>query len=126
MDADVGKLHTPEAAAEAVDEGCRRVRERGQIAIVRSATSVDKSGQCMQSVERPILAALMGHSTGCAVFRSRLFAFIHSGELLSGAKLVQLTDGRVTNGLICFISYQLMTTYLPQYPVAKRLDLGSA
>jgi hypothetical protein len=35
MDADLGTLHAPEAAAEIVDEGCRRVRERGQIDIVR-------------------------------------------------------------------------------------------
>jgi hypothetical protein len=41
MDADLRTLHAPEAAAEVVDEGCRRVRERGQIDIVRSATCVD-------------------------------------------------------------------------------------
>ena len=41
MDADLSTLHAPEAAAEVVDEGCRRVRERGQIDIVRSATCVD-------------------------------------------------------------------------------------
>ena len=35
MDADLSTLHAPEAAAEVVDEGCRRVRERGQIDIVR-------------------------------------------------------------------------------------------
>ena len=37
MDADLSTLHAPEAAAEVVDEGCRRVRERGQIDIVGSA-----------------------------------------------------------------------------------------
>jgi len=42
MDADLSTLHAPEAAAEVVDEGGRRVRERGQIDIVRSATCVDK------------------------------------------------------------------------------------
>jgi hypothetical protein len=41
------QLHAPEAAAEVVDEGCRRVRERGQIDIVRSATCVDKADQRM-------------------------------------------------------------------------------
>jgi hypothetical protein len=41
MDADLSTLHAPEAAAEVVDEGSRRVRERGQIDIVRSATCVD-------------------------------------------------------------------------------------
>src|SRR5712664_640196 len=35
MDADFSTLHAPEAAAEVVDDGCRRVRERGQIDIVR-------------------------------------------------------------------------------------------
>jgi hypothetical protein len=35
MDADFSTLHAPEAAGEVVDEGCRRVRERGQIDIVR-------------------------------------------------------------------------------------------
>ena len=45
MDADLRTLHAPEAAAEVVDEGCRRVRERGQIDIVRSATCVDKADQ---------------------------------------------------------------------------------
>ena len=34
MDADFSTLHPPEAAGEVVDEGCRRVRERGQIDIV--------------------------------------------------------------------------------------------
>jgi len=47
MDADLSTLHAPEAAAEVVDEGCRRVRERGQIDIVRSATYVDKADQRM-------------------------------------------------------------------------------
>ena len=47
MDADLSTLHAPEAAAEVVDEGCRRVRERGQIDIVRSATCVDKADQRM-------------------------------------------------------------------------------
>ena len=44
-DADLSTLHAPEAAAEVVDEGCRQVRERGQIDIVRSATCVDKADQ---------------------------------------------------------------------------------
>jgi hypothetical protein len=35
MDTDVSTLHAPEAAAEVVDEDCRRVRERGQTDIVR-------------------------------------------------------------------------------------------
>ena len=47
MDADLSTLHAPEAAAEVVDEDCRRVRERGQIGIVRSATCVDKDGKRM-------------------------------------------------------------------------------
>ena len=47
MDADLSTLHAPEAAAEVVDEGCRRVRERGQIDIVRSATCVDKADKRM-------------------------------------------------------------------------------
>ena len=42
MDAGPSTPHAPEAAAEVVDEGCRRVRERGQIDLVRSATCVDK------------------------------------------------------------------------------------
>jgi hypothetical protein len=37
MNADLSTLHAPEAAAEVVDQGCRPVRERGQIDIVRSA-----------------------------------------------------------------------------------------
>jgi hypothetical protein len=41
MDADLSTLHAPEAAAEVVDKGCRRVRERGEIDIVRSATCID-------------------------------------------------------------------------------------
>jgi hypothetical protein len=56
MDADLSTLHAPEAAAEVVDEGCRRVRERGEIDIVRSATCVDKATSAWQFVERPILA----------------------------------------------------------------------
>jgi hypothetical protein len=47
MDADLSTLHAPEAAAEVVDEGCRRVRERGQIDIVRSATCLDKADKRM-------------------------------------------------------------------------------
>jgi hypothetical protein len=47
MDADLSTLHAPEAAAEVVDEGCRRVRERCQVDIVRSATCVDKADQRM-------------------------------------------------------------------------------
>jgi hypothetical protein len=47
MDADLSKLHAPEAAAEVVDEGCRRVCERGQIDIVRSATCVDTDDKRM-------------------------------------------------------------------------------
>jgi hypothetical protein len=47
MDADLSTLHAPEAAAEVVDEGCRRVRERGQIDIVRSATCVAKDDKRM-------------------------------------------------------------------------------
>ena len=46
MDADLSTLHAPEAAAEVVDEGCRRVRERGQIDIVRSA-NLDKADKRM-------------------------------------------------------------------------------
>jgi hypothetical protein len=57
MDADLSTLHAPEAAAEVVDEGCRRVRERGQIDIVGSATCVDTATIAWQFVERPILAA---------------------------------------------------------------------
>jgi hypothetical protein len=56
MDADLSALHAPEAAAEVVDEGSRRVRERGQIDIVRSATCVDTPTSAWQFVERPILA----------------------------------------------------------------------
>jgi len=47
MDADLSTLHAPEAAAEVVDEGCRRVSERGQIDIVRSATCVDTDDKRM-------------------------------------------------------------------------------
>ena len=47
MDADLSTLHAPEAAAEVVDEGCRRVRARGQIDIVRSATCVDTDDKRM-------------------------------------------------------------------------------
>ncbi|MGZ5875837.1 MAG: hypothetical protein ACXWKP_27480 [Bradyrhizobium sp.] len=47
MDADLSTLHAAEAAGEVVDEGCRRVRERGQIDIVRSATCVDKDDKRM-------------------------------------------------------------------------------
>jgi hypothetical protein len=43
MDADLSKLHAPEAAAEVVDEGCQRGCERGQIDIVRSATCVART-----------------------------------------------------------------------------------
>jgi hypothetical protein len=41
MDADLSTLHAPEAAAGVVDEGCRRVRERGQIDIVRLRVDTD-------------------------------------------------------------------------------------
>jgi hypothetical protein len=47
MDANLGTLHAPEAAAGVVDEGCRRVRERGQIDTVRSATCVDTDDKRM-------------------------------------------------------------------------------
>jgi hypothetical protein len=47
MDADLSTLRAPEAAAEVVDECCRRVRERGQIDIVRSATCVDTDDKRM-------------------------------------------------------------------------------
>jgi hypothetical protein len=47
MDADLGTLHAPQAAAEVMDEGCRRARERGPIDIVRSATYVDKADKRM-------------------------------------------------------------------------------
>ena len=47
MDADLGTLRAPEAAAEVVDEGCRRIRERGEIDIVRSATCIDKDDKRM-------------------------------------------------------------------------------
>jgi hypothetical protein len=47
MDADLSTLRAPEAAAEVVDECCRRVRERGQIDIVRSATCLDKADKRM-------------------------------------------------------------------------------
>src|ERR1700693_2182882 len=54
MDADLSTLHAPEAAAEVVDEGSRRVRERGQIDIVRSAICVDTATIAWQFVEWPI------------------------------------------------------------------------
>ena len=38
MEADLITRHAPEAAGGVVDEGCRRVRERGQIDSVGSAT----------------------------------------------------------------------------------------
>jgi len=61
MDADLSTLHAPEAAAEVVDEGCRRVRERGQIDIVRSATCIDKDDKRM-AMRRPVEpAAQSGH-----------------------------------------------------------------
>jgi hypothetical protein len=47
MDADLSTLHAPEAAAEVVDEGCRRARERGEIDIVRSAICIDKDDKRM-------------------------------------------------------------------------------
>ena len=47
MDGDLRTLHAPEAAAEVVDEGCRRARERGQIDIVRSATYIDTEDKRM-------------------------------------------------------------------------------
>jgi hypothetical protein len=47
LDAYLSTLHAPEAAVEVVDEGCRRVRERGQIDIVWSATCVDTDDKRM-------------------------------------------------------------------------------
>jgi predicted enzyme related to lactoylglutathione lyase len=47
MDAGLSTLHAPEAAAKVVDEGCRRVRERGQIDVVRYATCVDTEDKRM-------------------------------------------------------------------------------
>ena len=68
MDADLGTLHAPEAAAEVVDEGCRRVRERGQIDIVRSATCVDTDDKRMAirrtadiGARRSLVASSSGH-----------------------------------------------------------------
>ena len=62
MDADLSTLHAPEAAAEVVDEGCRRVRERGQIDIVRSATCVDTDDKRMAIRRTVEPAAQSGHS----------------------------------------------------------------
>lgn len=62
MDADLSTLHAPEAAAEVVDEGCRRVRERGQIDIVRSATCVDKADQRMAIRRTADIGAQSGRS----------------------------------------------------------------
>src|SRR5258708_24837031 len=70
MDADLSTLHAPEAAAEVVDEGCRRVRERGQIDIVGSATCIDTATSAWQFVERPILAA--GSTARRNTFRGRV------------------------------------------------------
>jgi hypothetical protein len=65
MDADLSTLHAPEAAAEVVDESCRRVRERGQIDIVGSATCIDTATSAWQFVERPILAAKRSFGDRC-------------------------------------------------------------
>jgi hypothetical protein len=56
MDADLRTPVAPEATAEVVDEGCRRVRERGEIDIVRSATCINRTTSGSQFVERPVLA----------------------------------------------------------------------
>jgi hypothetical protein len=45
MDAELSTFHAPRAAAEIVDEVCRRVRECGHI--VRSATCADKDDKRM-------------------------------------------------------------------------------
>jgi hypothetical protein len=47
MDADLSTRHALEAAAEVVDEGCGRARERGEIDILRSATCIDKDDKRM-------------------------------------------------------------------------------
>jgi hypothetical protein len=81
MDADLSTLHAPEAAAEVVDEGCRRVRERGQIDIVRSATCVDKDDKRMAirrtaavGAKRPFIRASRSGET-------KLYRYFNTYEL---------------------------------------------
>jgi len=57
MDADLSTLHAPGAAAEVVDEGCRRVRERGQIDIIRLRPVSTRTTSAWQLFEQPIFGA---------------------------------------------------------------------
>jgi hypothetical protein len=54
MDTDVSTLHAPEAAAEVVDEGCRRVRERGQTDIVRPRPVSTRTTKGRLCAKRPL------------------------------------------------------------------------
>jgi hypothetical protein len=57
MDTDLSTFHAPEAAAEVVDEGCRRVYERGWIDIARSRPVSTRTTSAWQFVEGPPLRA---------------------------------------------------------------------
>jgi hypothetical protein len=59
MDTDLSTFHAPEAAAEVVDEGCRRVYERGWIDIVRSRPVSTRTTSACQFVEGPLLADIV-------------------------------------------------------------------
>jgi len=96
MDADFSTLHALEAAGEVVDEGCRRVRERGQIDIVRCLAPRTPDGEpwiskpslrpvstrrtsAWQIVEWPILAA--GHPARSKIPQIDLRSLVHWHEL---------------------------------------------